>query len=255
MKRNSDLWKSDGAGILTIDNRKKRMLQLKAFFVVLMLDYFFYRSLIAMIPLAYIGYKYFQSEELLLKQKQKEELKEQFKEMLLLVSKAQQAGYSVDNAFLACLPEMQELYGNGSGICKMLHIIRFTKENRKSLPEAWHKIGDITQIAEIQEFAGVYEISQEKSGNMSGAMERAAEMLAAKMETEKEITVLLSAKRLEQRIMNLMPFLIMLYMMITSPGYFNGLYHTFLGVLIMSVCLGIYLVAYKASLKIVDIRL
>ena len=34
-----------------------------------------------------------------------------------------------------------------------------------------------------------------------------------------------------------------------------GLYHTFLGVLIMSVCLGIYLVAYKASLKIVDIRL
>ena len=255
MKRNSGLWKTDEAGIFIIESKRKRILYLKTLLVVLMLDYFFYRSLIAIFPLSYIGYKYFRLEELLLKEKKKEELKEQFKEMLLLVSKAQQAGYSVDNAFLACLPEMQELYGKESGICKILHMIRFAKENRKPLPEMWHKIGNITQIAEIREFAGVYGISQEKSGNMSGAMERTAEILADKMETEKEIAVLLSAKRLEQRIMNLMPFFIMFYMMVTSPGYFNGLYHTVGGVLIMSVCLGIYLAAYRASLKIVDIRL
>ena len=255
MKRSIGYRESEKWELMPVSSKEKYFRVIKSIFVVLALDYFFYQSLWTLLPLSYIGFRYWKSERAYLFEKKKEEAREQFKEMLLLVSKGQKAGYSADNAFLSCMPEMRELYGKESSICKMLQIVCSARENRQSLPAAWKKIGDVTEITEIREFAGIYEIAQKKSGNVSGAMEKTAEIIAGKIETEKEIVVLLSAKRLEQRIMNLMPFAIMLYMMVTSPGYFDGLYHTPLGVIVMSVCLGIYLAAYAVSLKMVDIRL
>ena len=255
MRRNIDYRESEKRKLLSVRPDEKYLLVFKSIFMILVLDFFFYQSFWALIPLSYIGFCYFKSEQNYLLEKKKEEAREQFKEMLLLVSRGQKAGYSADNAFLYCTPEMQELYGKESSICKMLQMIARAFENRQSLPAIWQRIGEITDITEIREFAGIYEIAQKKSGNVSGAMEKTAEIIAGKMETEKEITVLLSAKRLEQRIMNLMPFFIMLYMMVTSPGYFDGLYHTPAGTIIMSICLGIYMAAYAVSLHIVNIRL
>ena len=75
------------------------------------------------------------------------------------------------------------------------------------------------------------------------------------METEKEIEVLLSARKLEQKIMNAMPFLIMLYVNLTSPGYFDKLYHSLAGTAVMTLCLGVYLGAYILSRKIAFVKL
>lgn len=254
MKKNSKGQMSQLSELLPVSKKEKRFLHIKSIFVVLILDYFFYQSVIAILPLSYVGYKYFRIEEKLLKEKKKEEAKEQFKEMLLLVSNGQRAGYSVENAFLASYPEMKELYGEGSAICKMLKMIQTAKENKKSLAEVWYAIGEATKISEITEFSKVYGISHQKSGNVARVMEKTAEIIVDKIVTEKEVTVLLSAKRLEQRIMNVMPFFIMLYIMVTSPGYFDGLYHTPVGALLMSICMAVYLLAYNATLKIVDIN-
>ena len=152
-------------------------------------------------------------------------------------------------------PSMKILYGQESVICKILKRIRIAYENRKPLAAVWEEIGEELKVEEIREFARVYYISGEKSGNVAVVMEKTASQIAEKMDTEKEIQVMLSEKRLEQKIMNLMPFLIMAYIMLSSPGYFNGLYGTVTGVVIMSICLGIYLLSYRASLKIVDIHL
>lgn len=238
-----------------VTNHEKWMLVVKSILVVLLLDWFFYRSFIAILPLLPVGIKYFQLEKAALIRKKQEGAKEQFKELLLLVSGGQKAGYSADNAFLSSYGEMQSLYGKESSICRMLQVIRIAKENRRSLAEAWYEIGEKTGIREICEFAGIYEISYQSSGNVADIMERTAGIIVEKMDTEKEILVLLGAKRLEQKIMNAMPFLIMLYIMVTSPGYFSELYHTITGVIIMSICLGIYLLSYWASLKIIDISL
>lgn len=240
---------------LPVTEREKWTLAIKSALVIVLLDYFFYRSLIAVILLLPVGIKYFQLEKEALIRKKQEEAKEQFKELLLLVSGGQKAGYSADNAFLSSYGEMQNLYGEESSICRMLKAIRIAKENRRSLAEVWYEIGEKTGIREICEFADIYGIAYQRSGNVADIMERTAGVIVEKMDTEKEIAVLLGAKRLEQKIMNAMPFLIMLYIMITSPGYFSKLYHTITGVIIMSICLAIYLLSYRASLKIIAISL
>lgn len=242
-----------GNKLLPVTTRETVFLLAKSIGVMLVLNYLFYRSLWAVIPLAVIGYFYYQLETKHLLAQKREVAREQFKEMLLLTATGQKAGYSVENAFLSGYKDMVSLYGKNSSICRMLCILQYGKENNVEFSSIWKQIGEEIEIEEIQEFAQIYEISHKSSGNMAAIMEKTANIIIQKIEVEKEIRVLLSAKRLEQKIMNSMPFLIMLYISFTSPGYFDHMYHNFFGVLIMSICLFIYLMAYMLSIKIISI--
>ncbi len=255
MKKSVKSWFIRENELMVITRKEKIVLVIKSVLVVFAMNYFFYRSFWAMIPLAVIGIFYFKLEADALIAKKRLHVKEQFRELLHFVSNSQRAGYSVENAFLDGYGDMKILYGQESVICKILKRIRIAYENRKSLAAVWENIGEELEVEEIREFARVYYISGEKSGNVAVVMEKTASQIAEKMDAEKEIQVMLSEKRLEQKIMNLMPFLIMAYIMVSSPGYFDALYGTASGMIVMTICLGIYLASYRASLRIVDIHL
>lgn len=255
------MWKSlNGQGyncyrLLPVTVKEKRWIAAKSIFIVLILDYFFYQSLWAVIPLSVIGYWYYRTEKKVLFQKKREEAREQFKELMLLAATGQKAGYSAENAFLSSYGDMKALFGKESSVCQMINVLKSGRENNIAFSKLWQRIGSELQIAEIIEFAQVYEISQKSSGNLASVMEKTADIIINKIETEKEISVLLSARRLEQKIMNVMPFFILLYISVTSPGYFREMYHSFSGILFMSTCLFIYLGAYALSVHMVSIEI
>ncbi len=244
----------DTNDFLPVTIKEKRRLAVKSVLVVLVLDYFFYQSFLAVIPLSVIGCFYYRMEKGALLERKKEIAREQFKELMLLASTGQKAGYSPENAFISSYQDMKALYGKESTICHMIQALRSGRENNIAFSRLWKQMGNQLGIAEISEFASVYEISHQCSGNMASVMEKTASVIVHKIETEKEISILLSARGLEQKIMNAMPFLIMLYINLTSPGYFRGLYHSMSGVLLMTICLMIYLAAYVWSVRIVSIR-
>ncbi|MCM1127214.1 MAG: hypothetical protein NC429_12175 [Lachnospiraceae bacterium] len=237
--------------LISLTAGEKIFLLLKSVLVIGIIDYFFYREWMALLPLSLVGAGYYRMEKEALLFQKKGEAREQFKELMLLVSTGQKAGYSAENAFLSGYHDMKNLYGTESAVCKMLKILQTGRENNIDFSALWNQIGEQTQIAEIQEFASVYEISGKSSGNMAEVMEKTADIIIRKSETEKEIEVLLSARKLEQKIMNAMPFLIVLYINITSPGYFDGLYHCAGGAVIMTVCLLLYAGAYLLSQKMI----
>lgn len=226
----------------------------KSSLVVLMIDYCFYQSYVALIPLFFPGFCFYRMEKKDLLRRKKEEIRQQFKEMLLLAVTGQKAGYSVENAFLNSYEDMENLYGKDSGICRMLKEIRAGLSNNRKASDLWKKIGEFCDIEEIKEFASVFDIARESSGNLDAVMEKTSRTIENRAETRKEIETLLSARKLEQKIMNIMPFLLILYISITSPGYFDKFYHTFLGVSIMTVSLIIYLCAYIMGVKIAAIE-
>lgn len=234
---------------------EKGCLILKSVLVVCLFDYFFYKELWAIPALIPVGGLYYFLERKRRLQEKKEEVKEQFKELMLLASTGQRAGYSTENAFLSGYADMKKLYGGQSTICRMLQRLKTGMENHTDFGKMWKQMGQDVDIPEIEEFARVYEVAYKSSGNMSAVMEKTAEIIIQKLETKKEIRVLLSARVLEQKIMNAMPFMIMLYINITSPGYFAGMYHTPWGAVVMSVFLAGYLAAYFLSHKIVSIEL
>lgn len=89
---------------------------------------------------------------------------------------------------------------------------------------------------------------------MNDIIRRSAEVIGNKIEVKQEIRTLLSSKKYEQRIMNLIPFLIVAYLQLTSPGFFDVLYYNPAGILVMTGALAVYLAAYLLSRKIVEIE-
>ena len=58
---------------------------------------------------------------------------------------------------------------------------------------------------------------------------------------------------MEARIMNMVPFFIIFYINLTSSGFFSPLYHNAFGIVLMTVCMGLYVGAYILSERIVNI--
>ena len=79
-------------------------------------------------------------------------------------------------------------------------------------------------------------------------------MCGCAVSQEQEIQVMISAKKMEANVMSVVPFLIILYLDTTSAGFFDVLYHNPVGIVVMSVCLVVYLVAVLLMQKLMEIN-
>ncbi len=169
---------------------------------------------------------------------------EQFKECILSVETSLQAGYAVENAFAESIRDMRMMFGEGSRIVEELMLINKGIRNNETLENLLFVMAENSENQEITEFAEVFSIAKRNSGNVSGTIALYSESITQKMETQQEIETLLAAKKLEQKVMNVMPFGIVFYLDFSNPGYFDVLFHNFTGVLLMTGCLILYLAAF-----------
>ena len=177
----------------------------------------------------------------------------QFKDLLASVLTCLKAGYSPENAFVEAQRDMELLYGKKSLICGELDRIRKGIKNNVPIEKLLIRMGKSTKNADIKDFAEVFAVAKKSGGSMTQMMAGTIAVMARKMEVEKEIDVLISAKRMEARIMNLVPFFIIFYISITSSGFFDPLYHNLFGIIFMTVCAGLYVFSYLMSERIVNI--
>ena len=70
-----------------------------------------------------------------------------------------------------------------------------------------------------------------------------------------EIETLITAKKYEAKIMNMVPLGIIVYMQVFMPEFLEPLYHNLIGILVMTAALAGYGGAYMLSKKIVNIKI
>ncbi|WP_342757865.1 type II secretion system protein F [Kineothrix sedimenti] len=223
--------------------------------LVLVLALFFYRSLWGAIFLSPLLFLYMKEKKKAIALKKRREIQIQFKDAILSVSANQKAGYSVENSFKQAYADMVLLYGKNSLICRELYIIGAGLGNNVILEKLLYDFAKRSQTEDVLEFAQVFAVAKRSGGNMTEIIERSASVIDEKVETEKEIQVLLAARQMEQKIMNVIPFGIVLYIQITSKGFFDILYHNLPGIIIMTACLAAYIAAVMISRKIVNIEI
>lgn len=211
---------------------------------------FFYRSIVAALPLSAIGVYCFYSIRKQKIEKTKEELTAQFRECILSVSASLRAGYAVENAFRECRQDMTLLYGEEALICGELDYIRRGLDINIVLEELLADMASRSDCPEIREFAQVFVLAKRNGGSMPDIIRSSAAAIGQKIELRQEIAVMISGKRMEQNIMKLMPFGILLYISVTDQGYFDVLYHNWQGAALMTGCLGVYLLAYVMGERI-----
>jgi tight adherence protein B len=222
--------------------------------LIVLMGYFFYQSWIAVICLAPVLILFLRQKKKELANKRKQELNVQFKDLLLSVSANLKAGYSVENAFRESYRDMEMLYGTYSPIVQELRHIISGLENNIVLEQLLYSLGQRSHQPDIMQFADVFMIAKRSGGNMTEILAKTAMVIEQKIETDKEIQLMISAKKMEQKIMNIVPFLIIFYVGTTSRGFFDVLYHNLIGIIIMTVCLFFYGAAYLLSKRIVEIE-
>ncbi|MFI3200071.1 MAG: hypothetical protein R3Y54_00915 [Eubacteriales bacterium] len=223
--------------------------------VLLLLAYCFYQSMLALPFLAPIGIFYYKRKRVTCYEKKKSELEIQFKEMITMISASLRAGYSMENACRESLIEIKLLYGERGMIYEELQVIVKKLNNNQSVESLFFELAEKLQIKEVKEFAEILIVAKKYGGDLSKIIQNTSELISEKIEVNREIQTVISGKQGEQDVMNMMPIGIICYMNVTSPDYLDPLYHNIVGIMAMSVCCIIYVLAYIWSQKILRIRL
>ncbi len=237
---------------LSIEDLMTNAVQVATYIVLIAIA--FYNSMLLLVitlPLSVV-IPFFQKTELI--KKRKEKLLNEFKDFLRILKSFLEASYSVENSFALSIKEMTMLHGKDSMMVKELRSIVAQLKLNKPIDKVFKKFADKTHVEDIIDFSEVFIISKLHGGNISKIISNTINVINDKIEVKIEIDTVTASKRFEQKLMNLLPFLIIIYMNISSSSFLMPLYTTITGRLLMTFALVVYFISVKISKNILDIE-
>lgn len=178
----------------------------------------------------------------------------EFKDGMMAVSSALGAGYSVENAFKAAIRELSGLYGDDAVIVKEFAEITRKVAMNDNVEDAMEELARHLGIEDAVYFAEVFRYAKRSGGNLVEIIGKTAANIGDKITVKEEINVMISGKKMEQKVMNVMPFGIIIYLRLAAYEFIAPMYGNFMGVMSMTVCLGGYMGARILSDKIIGIK-
>lgn len=215
----------------------------------------FYDNMYAMFFMSPWLYFYMKGKHERYYAQKKQELTSEFKDAMTAVSFSLNAGYSVENSFYEALRELKLLYGDNAEIVTEFSEIVRRLENNEDIESALSAFAVKSEVPDILYFSEVFQYAKRSGGDLVSIIRSTADTIRAKLELDEEIQTMISGKKMEQKIMGIMPFAIIAYLKFTSPEFITPLYGNILGVIIMSICLCVYLTADKLAKRIVNIEI
>ena len=217
--------------------------------------YVFYRSIAVFLIFLPFGIIFPIIKKRELKEKRLQKLNLEFKEGILLLSSFLSAGYSVENAFSSSVRELKLLYGE-EGLISMEfgHIAGQIRMNR-SVEQALLEFAGRSGLDDVKNFAEVFAAAKRSGGELVSIISRTASVIRDKVQVRQEILTMTASKQFEQKIMNGIPFFIVLYIDMTSPGFFDLMYGTGVGRVLMTACMAAYIAAFVIARKIMQIEI
>lgn len=218
------------------------------------LTFIFYHSFlpgsIGLVPFLFFFFKWVRKS---LEQKQLQRVRHEFQELIQLLSGALRTGHSAENAMSEAAKQLQMMEGDSCYMVGILNIMLARISIGEPSEQVWMEFANQCGLEEIKEFAKAFALAKRSGASMPFILQKITNQLVLKVQTKSQIETMLAGKKFEQKIMNLMPAGILLYMSITSPELLRVMYETTSGRVIMTVCLSIYIAAYLLSDRITQI--
>lgn len=223
--------------------------------VIFTVGYIFYRSIVLsifLLPLALL-YPRFRTKEII--KKRKNELNLQFREVLYSLSSSLSAGKSIESSFRDALKELSIQYpDNETYILSELRQIIKKLDMNEAIETALADFAARSRLEDVINFADVLTISKRTGGNLVQVVKNSAEIISGKIDIKQEINVLLTEKKLEHKVLNIMPVLIVLLLSTSAGEFMSPVFTEPIGRAAMTLSLILFGVAYLVSGKIMDIE-
>lgn len=234
--------------------REKVIYILIAMITISLIVYIFYHSVLISILLSPIGFLYpkIKSREII--EKQKYELNLQFKEMLYSLSSSLNAGKSPEMSFREVLSDLSVTYVDPeTDILLEVAIIVRKLEMNETIESALTDFAERSHLEDIKNFTDVFKTCKRTGGNIIEIIKNTSNIINDKIGIKEEINIILSERKLEQRILNLLPIFMMLLLTFTVPEYINPVFTEATGRIAITSAIALLVTAYIISGKIIKI--
>ena len=185
--------------------------------------------------------------------RRRQQIRRQFVSCMQMVSGSLNAGYSMENAWKQAETEMAGLYGAEGEFCREMQKVNQRLAMNEPLEDILKDFAEACGVEEISDFAEIFRYARRSGGNLTEIIGNVVRQMQEKAEVLQEIEHMVAARKMEQRLMNILLPGVLFFITVSSPSYVDALYHNSLGVLAMSICLGGYLGCLTWSEKLTDI--
>jgi len=249
-------------GILNDYNEYKMSIREKVIYsalagaVIFAIIYIFYHSLIFSALISFLGILYPKSKKKDIIKKRKSELNVQFKDMLYSLSSSLSAGRSVESAFKEILKDLNIQYpdSNTSIIREIECIIRKINMN-ETVEEALSEFASRAHLEDVDNFVDIFLTAKRTGGNIVEIIKNSSNIINDKIEIKMEIETMLSERKYEQKILNILPILMIVLLSYTAADYMLPVFITLAGRMAMTVCVILLSISYFISSRIMDINI
>ncbi len=185
-----------------------------------------------------------------------ESLNDQFKDMLYALSSSVAAGRQMGEALIEAEEELSAMYGKDELIMRELRHMRISMiQNKESDKTLLKDFASRSRSEDINDFVNVYVICRSMGGDLEKIITHTTEILTDKMAIDREIKALTAQKKVEGRMISLMPFLMLMMMNVFSYSYVEPLYITAAGRILMTAALAATVCGIYLMEKISDVQI
>jgi len=177
-------------------------------------------------------------------------MRTEFLQAIKAMGDAVRAGNSAGNAVIRSERELRGILSEKSEILLEWRWMGRRIQNGDTVEKAFSDFSMRSGIPEICGFSDMLTISERAGGILGELISSVARDLSAQEQVASEVRSRLSARILEQRIMDLVPAIILLYIRMASPSLLLPMYSGLSGRAVMSGCLMVYLAAVVLSERI-----
>lgn len=187
-------------------------------------------------------------------EKQRSELSLQFREFLSSLSTSFSSGENVNTAFANAYTELTSQYGEHSFISQELFIIVSGMNNNVTLNDLLDDFAERSGIEDIENFVNVFKTCYRAGGDMKKVVRNTYDLIGEKIAITEEIRTKITSNNMQQNVMSIMPIIIIAFLRFSSSQFASN-FASPLGVVMMTIAVGIFLGAYIYGRKIIDIKL
>ncbi len=184
----------------------------------------------------------------------KEEFQIQFRDYLQALASALSTGYALENAMKEARKDLGQQYDCSVRIMKDTKMMEHLLEMNMPVEQIWQEWSTQVQMEVMTQFVTVFIVAKRSGGDSITLIKNAIGTICETLEVENEIRVILAGKRMEFYIMSFVPLGILAYMKLCFTEFMSVLYGNTFGIILMTVCLGVYGVAIMWGNRILQIE-
>lgn len=180
-------------------------------------------------------------------------LQEEFLHGIGVLNSSLQAGLSMENAWREVEKELLLLYSAKSQVYLEIKEINQRVAHNMPIERLFLEFAYRSRLDDVIQFAELLEFGKRSGSNWKMLIDVTVNQIVERHAARQEIDIMVAEKKMEQKIMNIMPLGLLGFLQFAAGDYMSVLYHNWLGVICMTVFLVGYVLAAMLSQRILKV--